>query len=378
MNQQLQNVRAASQLADAAAKVRALTDKQKAAASLRDLLAAKEQEAKTLRDGILALDREGGRFRTTQGRLVPPGEERLVEQQLKAFYKTEEGAKVQAALKGVGVQPENATAIGAVLGSALVESVLGHGLVGTMLGAVIGAKLGGRGAGKVVAQVMNQLRTTQAVDKMIAGFEKVAPPVARASNLSSAYSFPVEEAHAFVEDLKRERTAIDNTWRQIQAMPDLNQRAIGEAKQRFDDVVTYLDRKRPPAGIVTGANATEFARAVALIKNPELMQRFIRDGALRPSDVEVLRRVSPEAYNRLDAAVKLLHVDRPDMAIGSLFGLRKSKKKATGYSMGVYTSQQFIGASPSREQPMRAGAEAAAGRARPSTKSSKVESVRLR
>jgi len=378
LNQQLQNVRAASQLADAAAKVRALTDKQKAAASLRDLLAAKEQDAKTLRDGILALDREGGRFRTTQGRLVPPGEERLIEQQLKAFYKTEEGAKVQAALKGVGVQPENATAIGAVLGSALVESVLGHGLVGTMLGAVIGAKLGGRGVGKVVAQVMNQLKTTQAIDKMIAGFEKVAPPVARASNLSSTYNFPVEEAHSFVEDLKREKAAIDTAWRNITAMPDLNQRAVAQAKQRFDDVVSYLDMKRPPAGIVTGANATEFARAVAVIKNPELLQRFIRDGALRPSDVEVLRRVSPAAYESLDSAVKLLHVDRPDMAIAPLFGLKKSKKKATGYTMSVFMSQQLIGAAPSREQPMIAGSESAAARGRPSSKSSKVENVKLR
>ena len=378
LNQQLQNVRAASQLADAAARVRTLTDKQKAAASLRDLLAAKEQEAKTLRDGILAIDREGGRFRTTQGRLVPPGEERLVEQQLKAFYKTEEGAKIQAALKGTGVQPENATAIGAVLGSALVESVLGHGLVGTMLGAVIGAKLGGRGVGKVVAQVMNQLKTTQAVDKMIAGFEKVAPPIARASNLSSTYNFPVEEAHKFVEDLKREKAAIDTSWKNIVAMPDLNQRAVAQAKQRFDDVVSYLDKKRPPAGIVTGANATEFARAVAVVKNPELLQRFIRDGALRPSDVEVLRRVSPAAYDSLDAAVKLLHADRPDMAIAPLFGLKKSKKKATGYSMSVFMSQQLIGAAPSREQPMIAGSESAAARGRPSSKSSKVENVKLR
>jgi hypothetical protein len=247
-----------------------------------------------------------------------------------------------------------------------------------MLGAVIGAKLGGRGVGKVVAQVMNQLKTTQAIDKMIAGFEKVAPPVARASNLSSTYNFPVEEAHSFVEDLKREKAAIDTAWRNITAMPDLNQRAVAQAKQRFDDVVSYLDMKRPPAGIVTGANATEFARAVAVIKNPELLQRFIRDGALRPSDVEVLRRVSPAAYESLDSAVKLLHVDRPDMAIAPLFGLKKSKKKATGYTMSVFMSQQLIGAAPSREQPMIAGSESAAARGRPSSKSSKVENVKLR
>lgn len=377
LNQQLQNVRAASQLADAAAKVRTLTDKQKAAVSLRDLLAAKEQEAKTLRDGILAIEREGGRFRTTQGRLVAPGEERLVDQQLKAFYKTEEGAKIQAALKGSGVKSGDSATMGAILGSALVDHMLGGGLVGTMIGGFIGAKLGGRGAGKVVAQVMNQLKTTQAVDKMIAGFERVAPPVARASTLSSTYNFPVEEAHAFVEDLKREKAAIDTTWRNIQAMPDLNQRAVGEAKKRFDDVVSYLDQKRPPAGILTGANATEFARAVAVIKNPELIQRFIRDGALRPSDVEVLRRVSPAAYESLDAAVRLLHADRPDMAIAPLFGLKKSKKKATGYTMSVYTSQQFIGAAPSREQPMQPGSEAAAARGRPSSKSSLVENAKL-
>lgn len=377
LNQQLQNVRAASQLADAAARVRTLTDKQKAAVSLRDLLAAKEQEAKTLRDGILAIEREGGRFRQAQGRLVAPGEERLVDQQLKAFYKTEEGAKIKAALSGVGVKAEDSATLGAILGSAVVDNVLGGGLVGTMLGGFIGAKLGGRGVGKVVAQVMNQLKTTQAVDKMIAGFEKVAPPVARASNLSSTYNFPVEEAHSFVEDLKREKAAIDTAWRNITAMPDLNQRAVAQAKQRFDDVVSYLDMKRPPAGIVTGANATEFARAVAVIKNPELLQRFIRDGALRPSDVEVLRRVSPAAYESLDAAVKLLHADRPDMAIAPLFGLKKSKKKATGYTMSVFMSQQLIGAAPSREQPMIAGSESAAARGRPSSKSSLVENVKL-
>lgn len=377
LQQQMVQVQAAARLADASAKVRALTAKQKEATSLAGLLQAKQEELKTLRNGIIALEREGGRFRNVQGRLVPPGQERLTEQQLKAFYKTPEGAKVLEALKGTGVKPESHAALGAVLGSAIVESVLGHGLVGTLLGAFIGAKLGGRGAGKVIPQIMNQLRTTQAVDKAIAGFQKVAPPVGRAATLSSTYSFPVQEAHTFVEDLKRERAAIDDTWRQVQSMPDLNQNAIGEAKRRFDEVASYLDMKRPPAGIVTGANATEFARAVAVIKNPELIQKFIRDGALRPSDVETLRRVSPEAFNRLDAAVKLLHVERPDMAIAPLFGLQKGKKKATGYTMSVYTSQQLIGAAPSREQPMISGSESAAARGRPSSKSSLVENAKL-
>jgi len=378
LNRQMENVRAAAQLAEASAKVRALTEKQKAAVSLRELLAAKQQDFQTLRDGIVALEKEGGRFRTTQGRLVAPGEEALVNKQLKAFYKTEEGAKVYAALKGVGVEPESASTLGGVIGSAIIDSVFGYSLVGTIIGGFIGAKLGGRGAGKVVAQIMNQLKTTQAVDKMIAGFERVAPPLGRASMLSSTYKFPVQEAHSFVEDLKKERDAIGAMWKNIEAMPDINQRAIADAKARFDEVVQYLDRKRPPAGIVTGANATEFARAVAVIKNPELIQRFIRDGALRPSDVETLQRVSPAAYQSLSDAVRLLHVERPDMAIAPLFGLKKSKKKATGYTMSVYESQQYINRAPSRETSMQAGSDAAAARARPGSKSLLVENVRLR
>jgi hypothetical protein len=65
------------------------------------------------------------------------------------------------------------------------------------------------------------------------------------------------------------------------------------------------------------------------------------------------------------------------MAIAPLFGLQKSKKKATGYTMSVFMSQQLIGAAPSREQPMRPGSEAAAARGRPSSKSSLVENAKL-
>jgi hypothetical protein len=153
------------------------------------------------------------------------------------------------------------------------------------------------------------------------------------------------------------------------------ERAVGAPAVRGDG---QLPRAQAPAGgILTGANATAFARAVAVVKNPDLVLRFIKDGTLRQQDVEVIQRLSPEAYDRLKNVVTLLHRDQPNLMIAPLFGLTKGKKKAQGYTMSVYQSQQYIGMAPTREQPMRPGSEAAAARTRPSTKSPLVENTKL-
>jgi hypothetical protein len=380
LNERMINVRNETRLAAAKDKVRVLSARKAAAETLAGQLEAQNVTKKQLRDTIAAIEREGGVLRRgMEGRLIAPEGEQFVAAQLKKFYQTEEGRRIKALLGDAGVSEaaaENPSVLGAIIGSQALDIMFGHGLITTILGAVIGAK-SGRGVGRAVSSMMNGLAASGMVDKFARGAMRAMPPVARAAEAKPEYKFSTEEANYFVDQVINDRDAIRATWRRMENAPEVNMANVQSARRQFEEMVTYLERKRPPAGIMTGANANAFARAVAVVKNPELVLRFIKDGTLRQQDVEVIQRLSPEAYSRLQNVVTLLHKEQPDMMIAPLFGLKKSKKKASGYTMSIYQSQQLIGAAPAREGGMRAGSEASAARARPSAKSPLVENTRL-
>ena len=381
LNERMINVRNETRLAAAKDKVRVLTERKAAAQTLAADLEAQQVTKKQLSDTIAAIEREGGVLRRgMEGRLIAPEGEQFVAAQLKKFYQTEEGRRIKALLADAGVKEaaaESPSVLGAIVGSQAHDVLFGHSLITTILGAVIGAK-SGRGVGRAVATLMNGLAATGMVDKFARGAMRALPPAARAAEAKPEYKFSAEEANYFVDQVINDRDAIRATWTRMASAPEVNVANLQSARQQFDEMVDYLQRKRPPAGIMTGANANAFARSVAVVKNPELVLRFIKDGTLRQQDVEVIQRLSPEAYSRLQNVVTLLHRQQPDMMIAPLFGLKKSKKKSQGYSMSVYQSQQYIGAAPMREGPMRSGSEAAAAAARPSSKSPLVESRRLK
>jgi hypothetical protein len=380
LNERMINVRNETRLAAAKDKVRVLTERKAAAQTLAADLEAQQVTKKQLSDTIAAIEREGGVLRRgMEGRLIAPEGEQFVAAQLKKFYQTEEGRRIKALLAEAGVKEaaaESPSVLGAIVGSQALDVLFGHSLITTILGAVIGAK-SGRGVGRAVATLMNGLAATGMVDKFARGAMRALPPAARAAEAKPEYKFSAEEANYFVDQVINDRDAIRATWTRMASAPEVNVANLQSARQQFDEMVDYLQRKRPPAGIMTGANANAFARSVAVVKNPELVLRFIKDGTLRQQDVEVIQRLSPEAYSRLQNVVTLLHRDQPNLMIAPLFGLTKGKKKARGYTMSVYQSQQYIGMAPTREQPMRPGSEAAAARTRPSTKSPLVENTKL-
>ena len=380
LQEKIVSVRNETRLTTAKEKVRVLTDRQATAQTLASALEAQQITKKQLSNTIAAIEREGGVLRRgMEGRLIAPEGEQFVAAQLKKFYKTEEGQRIKSLLSDAGVSEsaaENPSVLGAIVGSQALDVMFGHNLITTIIGAVIGAK-SGRGVGRAVSAMMNGLAASGMVDKFARGAVRAMPPIARAVEAKPEYKFSAEEANYFVDQVINDRDAIRATWRRMESAPEVNMANVQSARRQFDEMVLYLERKRPPAGILTGSNANAFARAVAVVRNPDLVLRFIKDGTLRQQDVEVIRQLSPEAYARLQSVVTLLHKEQPDLMIAPLFGLKKSKKRAAGYTMSIYQSQQYIGAAPAREGGMRAGSEASAARARPSAKSPLAENRRL-
>jgi hypothetical protein len=339
--------------------------------------AADAMDAFTSR-GLTVAEKSG-----VQNRLVPYSQSRLFEDGLKAFEKSVEGKELLKAMKFIA--PKSAekmftkdNVLGALstgfIGAGPFGGGMGSMVVGVALAALGGKKAMYQAASSVISPVKFWSATSRTMDVLARG----AVPTGRALSGHKGYTFSVPAANAYLDGILKEREAMGASFDKMLESGAVDPAHIQEARTRFDATVDYLERKRPTTS--NGADAQNFARAVAVIRDPDLLAKFVHEGSLRQQDVDVMKSVSPEAYEQLKGAVQLLQEKRPEMAtnLAPLFKLiTKTKSSMRGGSMSLALAQSLVGASSQQQQPMAPGAEAAAARARPPAESPSVEGSKL-
>lgn len=339
--------------------------------------AADAMDAFTSR-GLTVAEKSG-----VQNRLVPYSQSRLFTDGLEAFSKSVEGKELLKTMKFLApTSGEKMLTKDNVLG-ALSTGFIGAGpFGGGMTSMVVGVALAALGGKKAMYQAATSMISpvkfwsgaSRAMDVIARG----AVPAGRALSGHKGYTFSVPSANAYLDGILKEREAMSSSFDKMLQSGAVDPGHIQEARQRFDATVDYLERKRPTTS--NGADAQNFARAVAVIRDPDLLAKFVHDGSLRQQDVDVMKSVSPEAYEQLKSAVQLLQEKRPEMAtnLAPLFKLMmKSKSSMRGGGMSLAFAQSLVGASSQQQQPMAPGSEAAAARARPPAKSASVEGSKL-
>ena len=336
--------------------------------------------------GIETLKSEGMRFRKMTGdtsKLVPESQVLVENAKLAAFFKTPEGMKINQAIVDAGVKPvaEDSRSLAAALGSTAMHSIFGGGLITTLIGAHLGASYGKAGMRKAAEVIMNPIRWYGMVNGVLDGLVRTAKPIERMVNGSSSthHSSPVE-ASAYVDSILADRRAMESAFDRLSRDVGMNSSNIGVARQRFMDAANFLERKRPPDGITNGSDANAFARSVSILRNPDLLAKFIKDGSVRQQDVEVMKIVAPEAYEQLKQGVALLHQERPNttMPLAVAFGLHgKGSSKRSSMRFSLSMSQMMAAGAFGGNDPMVSKSEtnAAQGRA-PAKDSAVAESAR--
>jgi hypothetical protein len=348
-----------------------------------DALNSKFEQAADAIDAYTSLGKSVAEKSSVRNRLIPYTESRLFADGLDAFNKSPEGKELLKAMKFIAPKSgEKMFTKDNVLG-ALSTAFIGAGPFGGGMGSmVVGVALAALGGKKAMYQAATSMispvkfwsGTSRAMDVLARG----AVPTGRALSGHKGYTFSVPAANAYLDGILKEREAMGASFDKMLESGAVDPAHIQEARQRFDATVDYLERKRPTTS--NGADAQNFARAVAVIRDPDLLAKFVHEGSLRQQDVDVMKSVSPEAYEQLKSAVQLLQEKRPEMAtnLAPLFKLiMKSKSSMRGGSMSLALAQSLVGASSQQQQPMAPGAEAAAARARPPAESASVEGSKL-
>lgn len=347
-------------------------------AAKAELQMLRDQHAEAARalDNLTATgDRRLMKAAAQSGRIIPLDELRIFERSVQAFKASPEGkellreiAKASKPLAEKLLEPENLLA---GLGSAATGyGVLSGGIGTTLVGVAMAAMSGKKGLYKAASTFMNPVRFWTATGNAMKALERTTPVVSRTSSTTSGYTFSVPEANAFVSSILADREAADDAFRKLSASGAIDARNYEEARRRFNDTIDYLERKRPMT--TNGANAQDFARAVALVKNPDLLAKFVADNGLRQQDVDIMKRVSPESYESLKGAVEALHRTNP-VSVANLAPLFKILTK-TSYAMRTTLPlpmlQQISGSSMTFQQPMQPKDEVMKERASVATASS--------
>jgi len=348
-----------------------------------DALNNKFEQAADAIDAYTSLGKSVAEKSSVRNRLIPYTESRLFENGLDAFNKSPEGKELLKAMKFIAPKSgEKMFTKDNVLG-ALSTAFIGAGPFGGGMGSmVVGVALAALGGKKAMYQaassVISPVKFWSATSRTMDVLARGAVPTGRALSGHKGYTFSVPAANAYLDGILKEREAMGASFDKMLESGAVDPAHIQEARTRFDATVDYLERKRPTTS--NGADAQNFARAVAVIRDPDLLAKFVHEGSLRQQDVDVMKSVSPEAYEQLKGAVQLLQEKRPEMAtnLAPLFKLiMKTKSSMRGGSMSLALAQSLVGASSQQQQPMAPGAEAAATRARPPAKSPSVEGSKL-
>lgn len=358
-----------------------LTAAQQAKADMADLLT----RHRAAQEELNAFISKGERYfeRGVGGRIVPMSEQAIFDARFAEFMKSADGKAIADALKeagGASFKGATPKEMAGILGAhTLASSLLGPALGTVATGIVAAAMSGKKGMWKAASTLMNPLRFWSATGTALQALSRGAPVVGRHVESQRAYTFPVKEANAFLDSVIAEREDAQKAFDQMVASGSVNAANIEEARTRYNAALDYLERKRPPT--TNGSDAQAFARSVALLKDPSLIGRFVRDGSLRQQDVDLLQKVSPESYNQLKAAVALLHREQPQSVANliPLFKIMTKSKFMMRTTLPLTMLQQMSGASigAGQEVPMqpKSEAEAARGRAARSDKSSIASNV---
>jgi hypothetical protein len=213
--------------------------------------------------------------------------------------------------------------------------------------------------------MMNPVRFWTATGNAMSALERLTPQVARTSQTKSGYTFSVPEANAYIDSILQDRAAAEKAFDRIARSGAVDSRNLEDARSRFNAAIDYLERKRPMTS--NGADAQDFARSVAVLKNPDLLASFIKQGTLRQQDVDMLQRVSPESYDNLKRAVEVLHRENPKAVVNlaPLFKIMMKDKFLMRTTLPLTMLQQISGSTMQFQQPVTPKSEVAAARGRP-------------
>lgn len=332
-----------------------LTEKQ---ALKEELIAIAKQrdEAANLVDKLAS---SGQKWTLTQGQLkntfVPLGEEVIFKKQLEVFNRTPEAKALRASLedvaKGAGKAMEDPKTLQGILAADVTQRIFGNGLLSMAAGAFMASRTAKSSMAKVASTMLNSAAFYNASSKAVENMATGSVAYGRMAQGHKGYTFSVPAANSYIDSILADRSAADKAFDEMIRNGGVNARGVEEARKRFNATVDYLERKRPPT--TNGAEAQNFARAVALIRNPNLLTKFVSDGSLRQQDVDILQRVSPESYDQLKAAVEVLHQKKPQMTmnLASLFKMSGKSKRSSMYSMTLPISvlQGLSGGAPPQE-----------------------------
>lgn len=302
--------------------------------------------------------------------LVPLDELRIFEQSMKAFRASPEGKQLLADIAKANktfaqkvLEPENLLA--ALSGGTTVMGLMGGGLGTTLIGITMAAMGGKKGLYKAASTMMNPVRFWTATGNAMSALERLTPQVARTSQTKSGYTFSVPEANAYIDSILQDRAAAEKAFDRIARSGTVDSRNLEDARSRFNAAIDYLERKRPMTS--NGADAQDFARSVAVLKNPDLLASFIKQGTLRQQDVDMLQRVSPESYDNLKRAVEVLHRENPKTVVNlaPLFKIMMKDKFLMRTTLPLTMLQQISGSTMQFQQPVTPKSEVAAARGRP-------------
>lgn len=279
-------------------------------------IAGRRDEAALLMNKLIGADKK---FAVTGGTLpntfVPLGEEAIFARQVAAFNATPEARALRKAMETM------APGTGAVVDSPAWQNgsmwAMGAQMVGFPILAVAGigmfmaSRSGSKTAAKIAGTVMNTPAFINATTSAVMGLGKAVLPIAgRTGIMHKSYTFPVPAANKYVDEILAERKSMNAAFdSMIQKGGGGSAEAVADAQERFNDTVDYLERLKSPAE--NGGGAQDLARAVAILQDPGLLTQFVKDGSLRAKDVELLKKVSPEAYDQLRKAVEVLHDSEP-------------------------------------------------------------------
>ena len=339
--------------------------------------AADAMDAFTSR-GLTVAEKSG-----VQNRLVPYSQSRLFTDGLEAFSKSVEGKELLKAMKFIAPKSGEKmftkdNVLGALSSAFIGAGPFGGGMTSMVVGVALAAMGGKKAMYQAAASMISPVKFWSGASRAMDVIARGAVPAGRALSVNKGYTFSVPAANAYLDGILKEREAMGASFDKMLQSGAVDPAHIQEARQRFDATVDYLERKRPTTS--NGADAQNFARAVAVIRDPDLLAKFVHEGSLRQQDVDVMKSVSPEAYEQLKSAVQLLQEKRPEMAtnLAPLFKLMmKSKSSMRGGGMSLAFAQSLVGASSGPKEELTPGSEAAAARARPLAKSASVEGSKL-
>ena len=348
-----------------------------------DALNSKFEQAADAIDAYTSLGKSVAEKSSVRNRLIPYTESRLFENGLDAFNKSVEGKELLKAMKFIAPKSGEKmftkdNVLGALSTGFIGAGPFGGGMTSMVVGVALAALGGKKAMYQAAASMISPVKFWSGASRAMDVIARGAVPAGRALSGHKGYTFSVPSANAYLDGILKEREAMGASFDKMLESGAVDPGHIQEARKRFDATVDYLERKRPTTS--NGADAQNFARAVAVIRDPDLLAKFVHEGSLRQQDVDVMKSVSPEAYEQLKSAVQLLQEKRPEMAtnLAPLFKLMmKSKSSMRGGGMSLAFAQSLVGASSGPKEELTPGSEAAAARARPPAKSASVEGSKL-